>query len=87
MIISTKVKYKTAGKPEDYQIQLYVPKVIPHPSKTSAKILANFFMGSKKDKVQYRIDGGKWEEMEYNETIDPNFANEAAHGKRESVSR
>lgn len=69
------VRYKTAGKPEDHQIQLYVPKVIPFPSKTSAKILANFFMGSKKDKVQYRIDSGKWEEMEYSETIDPNFAN------------
>lgn len=68
------VKYKTAGKPEDYQIQLYVPKVIPYPSKTSAKVLANVFMGSKKDKVQYRIDGGKWDEMEYSETIDPNFA-------------
>lgn len=69
-----KIKYKTAGKPEDYQIRLYVPKVIPFPSKTSAKILANFFMGSKKDKVEYRIDNGKWEEMEYDETIDPNFA-------------
>lgn len=69
-----KIKYKTAGKPEDYQIQLYVPKVIPHPSKTSAKILANFFMGSKKDKLEYRIDGGKWEEMDYNETVDSNFA-------------
>jgi hypothetical protein len=31
-------------------------------------------MGSKKDKVEYRIDGEKWEEMEYDETIDPNFA-------------
>lgn len=69
-----KVKYKTAGKPEDYQIGLYVPKVIPFPSKTSAKILANFFMGSKKDKVQYRIDGGKWQDMDYTETIDPSFA-------------
>ncbi|KUJ56306.1 calcineurin-like phosphoesterase C-terminal domain-containing protein [Chryseobacterium aquaticum] len=69
-----KVKYKTAGKPEDYQIKLYLPKVIPFPSKTSAKVVANFFIGSKKDKVEYRIDGGKWEEMEYNETIDPNFA-------------
>ncbi len=68
-----KVKYKTAGKPEEYQIRLYVPKVIPS-SRTSAKVLANFFMGSKKDKVEYRIDGGKWEEMEYDETIDPNFA-------------
>jgi hypothetical protein len=69
-----KVKYKTAGKPEDYQIKLYVPKVIPFPSKTSAKVVANFFIGSKKDKVEYRIDNGEWETMEYNETIDPNFA-------------
>lgn len=68
------VKYKIAGKPEDYQISLYVPKVIPFPSKTSAKILANFFMGSKKDKLQYRIDGGKWQDMDYTETVDPSFA-------------
>ena len=69
-----KVKYKTAGQPDDYQIKLYVPKVIPHPSKTSAKVLANFFMGSKTDKVEYRIDGDAWKAMDYNETIDPNFA-------------
>lgn len=69
-----KVKYKTAGQPDDYQIKLYVPKLIPHPSKTSAKVLANFFMGSKNDKVEYRIDGDAWKPMEYNETIDPNFA-------------
>lgn len=68
------VKYKTAGKPEDYQIQLSVPKVIPHPSKTSAKIVANFFIGSKNDEVLYRIDGGKWDPMEFAETIDPAFA-------------
>lgn len=69
-----KVRYKTAGKPNDYQIRLYVPDVIPFPSKTSAKILANFFMGSRKDKVEYRIDNGVWETMEYDEAIDPNFA-------------
>lgn len=68
------IKYKTAGEPDDYQIKLYVPKVIPFPSRTSAKILANFFMGSKNDKVQYRIDGKDWKDMKYTETIDPNFA-------------
>jgi hypothetical protein len=31
-------------------------------------------MGSKKDKVEYRIDNGAWEEMDYDETVDPNFA-------------
>jgi hypothetical protein len=30
-------------------------------------------MGSKKDKVEYRIDDEKWEAMEYDETLDPNF--------------
>ncbi|WP_294219574.1 calcineurin-like phosphoesterase C-terminal domain-containing protein [uncultured Chryseobacterium sp.] len=69
-----KIKYKTAGKPEDYQVNLYVPKVIPFPSRTSAKILANFFMGSRKDKVEYRIDGNQWEVMQYDETVDPSFA-------------
>jgi hypothetical protein len=32
-----KVKYKTAGKPEDYQIKLYVPKVIPFHQKRLQK--------------------------------------------------
>lgn len=68
------IKYKTAGEPEEYQVKLYVPKVIPFPSKTSAKILANFFMGNKKDKIQYRIDTGDWKDMEYTKTIDPSFA-------------
>lgn len=68
------IKYKSFGKEDDYQIRLYVPKVIPFPSKTSAKIVANFFMGSKKDKVEYRLDGGQWKSMDYHETIDPAFA-------------
>lgn len=68
------IKYKTAGEPEDYQIKLYLPKVIPFPSRTTAKIVANFFMGSKNDKVQYRIDGKDWKDMKYTETIDPTFA-------------
>lgn len=68
------IKYKSFGKEDDYQIKLYVPKVIPFPSKTSAKVVANFFMGSKKDKVEYRLDGGQWKSMDYHETIDPAFA-------------
>lgn len=68
------IKYKSFGKTDDYQIKLYVPKVIPFPSRTSAKIVANFFMGSEKDKVEYRIDKGEWKAMDYNETIDPAFA-------------
>jgi hypothetical protein len=54
------ITYKVAGKPEDYQINLWVPKVIPFKSKNSARIVANFFMGSKNDELEYRIDGGEW---------------------------
>lgn len=68
------IDYKVAGKPDDYQINLHVPKVIPYKSKNSARIVANFFMGSEKDKVEYRIDNGEWKPMDYTPNIDPNFA-------------
>ncbi len=68
-----KIKYKTAGKPEDFQISLHVPKILPFPSRTSAKIVANFFMGSKKDELLYRIDSGEWKKMQYTETFDPDY--------------
>ncbi|TXF75027.1 calcineurin-like phosphoesterase C-terminal domain-containing protein [Chryseobacterium sp.] len=67
------INYKVAGKPEDFQINLYVPKVIAS-KRNSARILANFFMGGKNDQVEYRVDAGEWKPMEYVESIDPNFA-------------
>ena len=69
------ITYKVAGKPEDYQINLWVPKVIPFKTKNAARIVANFFMGSKQDKVEYRIDNGEWKEMDYTESIDPDYTN------------
>lgn len=68
------IDYKAAGKPEDFQMSLSVPKVVPQKGKNSARIAANFFMGSKKDTVEYRIDGGAWKPMQYDEEVDPNFA-------------
>ena len=70
------ITYKVAGKPEDYQINLWVPKVIPFKTKNAARIVANFFMGSKQDKVEYRIDNGEWKEMDYTESIDPDYTND-----------
>lgn len=68
------IEYKVAGKPESYQIKLHVPEVIPFHSKNSARIMANFFMGSKNDKMEYRIDQGEWKDMSFSPTADPNFA-------------
>lgn len=67
-----KIQYKVAGKPEDFMIQLHVPKVISK-TRSSARLFANFFTGSSKDLVEYRIDGGEWKKMDFIKSIDPTY--------------
>ncbi|QEH42178.1 calcineurin-like phosphoesterase family protein [Chitinophaga sp. XS-30] len=69
------IDYKVAGKPADYQIEIYVPKVVPAQKRTSALIYANFFMGSHHDTLEYRIDNGKWKMMNFQEAFDPAYLN------------
>src|SRR5699024_1479699 len=69
------VDYKVAGKAKDYQIEISAPKVIEHDKKTSAAIYANFFMGSEKDQVLFRVDNGAWKKMTPVEEHDPVFLN------------
>lgn len=66
--------YKVAGKPDDYVMRVYSPKVVPFKQGGHYPIYVNFFIGSPDDVVEYRIDGGKWEAMKYiiNEA-DPTF--------------
>lgn len=68
-----KIDYKVAGKPKEFQINIFNPKVVPHNKNTSAGIYANFFMGTAKDKVEYRIDEGNWEPMDIVNNADPAF--------------
>ena len=65
--------YKVPGKPDDYQISLYHPKVVPFRQTTTASIYADFFMGSPTDTVECRIDGGKWQRMQRVEEFDPAY--------------
>lgn len=67
------IAYKVAGKPASYQMEVFVPKVVEKRKSTSAGIFANFFMGTKGDKVVYAVDGKKWMPMEYMEAMDPKF--------------
>ena len=68
-----KIDYKVAGKPKEYQIEIFSPKVVAGGKKTSAEIFANFFMGAEGDKVEYRINEGKWSAMIYVEDADPSY--------------
>lgn len=67
------IDYKVAGKPNDYQIALYHPKVVSAKKAGSGAIYANFFMGAKNDTVEFRIDQGNWRPMKRVEEFDPRY--------------
>src|SRR5690606_15650319 len=67
------IDYKVAGETKDYQIEIFNPKVVAKGRGTQAAIFAIFFMGTKGDNVEYRIDGGEWVAMNYVEAVDPSF--------------
>lgn len=68
-----RVQYKAAGKPKTYQMNIFAPKVVAQGQSSKAGIYVNFFMGSKNDRVLYRIDDGEWKEMTYTKTYDPSY--------------
>lgn len=67
------IDYKVAGNPSSYQIGVFIPKVIPYDKWVSSQVYANFFIGKKGDKVEYRFDDGDWKDMDYTLDIDPTY--------------
>jgi hypothetical protein len=67
------IDYKVAGKPKEYQMEIYAPKVIAHGRRTTAGVYANFFMGTKDDVVEYRIGDSPWKKMAYLPETDPAY--------------
>jgi 3',5'-cyclic AMP phosphodiesterase CpdA len=67
------IDYKVLGKPLDYQIAVHLPKAVPSGRSTSASVYADFFMGSARDTLEYRIDGGAWAKMNRVHEFDPAY--------------
>lgn len=67
------IDYKVAGKPANYQMEIFAPKVVAKGRRTRAGIFVNLFMGTEGDEVLYRIDDGEWKEMQYLEEYDPSY--------------
>lgn len=67
------IDYKVVGKPASHQIGVYVPKVTAAGIKGAISIYANFYMGSEKDVVEFRIGNGKWKPMSRVNELDPTF--------------
>lgn len=66
--------YKVAGQPDNYQLSIYNPKVVPYKGRwITSGIYVNFFMGSNNDTVEYRVDEGTWTKMDKIEDYDPAY--------------
>lgn len=91
-----RIEYKAAGKPKEYQMSIYAPKVVEYQSRSWPGIFVNFFIGHAEDEVMFRVDNGDWKKMNYTETFDPtyladvmewDFTDELIPGKRPSPPR
>lgn len=65
--------YKVAGEQPDYQIRLFGTGVVAKKYVSRHPLYANFFIGSKDDLVEYRVNGGEWKAMKYTTDIDPHY--------------
>lgn len=65
--------YKVADRPDNYQLSIYNPKVVPYNGRSTYSIYVNFFMGSDSDTVEYRIDNGRWKKMTMIDDYDPAY--------------
>lgn len=67
------IDYKVAGKEKEHQMNVFLPKVVAKANRTKSSLYVNFFMGSENDKLEYRVDDGKWEDLEYTTEADPSY--------------
>lgn len=67
------IDYKVAGFDANYKMEIYAPKVVVQNKRTTAGIAVNFFIGSEYDTLYCRIDTGKWQQMQYKQTVDPSY--------------
>jgi hypothetical protein len=66
------VHFKAARKPDNYQMNIYLPNEIEFKALDTTNVLVNVFAGSERSKVEMQIDkAGDWIPLESVKTIDP----------------
>lgn len=64
--------YRVAGRPPSYRMSMWGPEVVPRNSWHSAGLYVNYFLGSGRTRVAYRVGRkGSWRPMEKIEQGDP----------------
>ncbi|HMR20458.1 MAG TPA: calcineurin-like phosphoesterase C-terminal domain-containing protein, partial [Sphingobacterium sp.] len=65
--------YHVAGKPADFKMNVFLPKVVQKRKSPNTSVYVNYFLGGERDTVYYRVDSGKWQKMTRTETQDPHL--------------
>lgn len=68
-----KSSFFAAGRPKDYQISIHAPEEVASASSDEATVYANFFNGSVKSRLEYRVGNGSWYAMTKTMEEDPYF--------------
>lgn len=66
------IHFKAARKPDNYQMNIYLPNEIEESAVDTTDVLVNVFAGSERSKVEMQINkSGDWLQLESVKTIDP----------------
>lgn len=69
-----RMDFFAAGRPKDYQISIHAPESVKSSESDSAVVYANFFNGSEKSKLEFRVGKkGSWRTMTKTLEEDPYF--------------
>ncbi|MBL7972848.1 MAG: calcineurin-like phosphoesterase family protein [Prolixibacteraceae bacterium] len=67
-----RVRFKAARRPENYQMNIYLPEEIKRNELDTTQVLVNIFAGSERSKVEMKIDNqDRWFPLQQVEAIDP----------------
>ncbi len=67
-------RFKAAGRPADYQMNIYAPEVVRGDPSGETEVLANVFNGSDRSTVEMKVgDQGSWTAMRRVDVEDPLF--------------
>jgi len=68
------VRFKAAGRPVDYQMNVYAPEAVSASDLAGVEVLVNVFAGSERSKVEMRLgQEGPWTPLERVDAQDPAF--------------
>jgi hypothetical protein len=67
------LEFRAAGRPADYQMNIYAPESVSRSDLATTVVLANVFAASEATVCEMRVDESEWKPMERITIMDPNF--------------